>query len=185
MKMPRFAIYLMTPFMIFTSCHCCKKIAVQTPVVQEISQQSGIQQNVTPPALVYKTRKDYSQYVPVIMNVEKTKIISYPDPADVYYKGALAYPTQLKNGYLLDNRGIGPNVAFLNYTYETYSQLKNSLSMEQMMNNLLDKDPLYELWNCGSRASFKNEVDELNLLIDKRFPNCNQLVKELKVQLRQ
>jgi hypothetical protein len=166
--------------MILTSCHCSQKVTAQTPV-----EQKSFQQKVTSPALVYKTRKDYSQYVPVMMNAEKTKIISYPHPTDIYYKGNLAYPTPLKNGYLLDNRGIGPNVVFLNYTYEAYSQLKKPLSMEQMLNNILDKDPLYELWNCGSRAGFKDEVNELNLLIDKSFPDCNQLVKELKVQLRQ
>ena len=39
----------------------------------------------TPQVVVYKTTKDYSQLVPIIMNAEKTKIISYPAPVDVFF----------------------------------------------------------------------------------------------------
>jgi len=150
-------------------------------------EQQGLQtvSAATPPALVYKTRKDYSQFVPVTMNVEKTKIVSYPDPTDIYYKGKLAYPTHLSKGYLLDNRGISTNVAFLDYTYETYSQLKEPLTMDLMMRHLLDKSPLIELWNCGSRPGFKDEVKELNFLIENGFTGCTQLVKDYKVNLKE
>jgi len=135
------------------------------------------------PTLVYKTRKDYSKYVPVIMNAEKTRIISYPNPTDVYGQGKLAYPTPLNDGYLLDNRGIGTNVAFLNITYETYSQFKSAPTMEFLMNNIQDKKPLLVLWNCGARAKFGNEVKELNALIENGFSGCTNLVKEYKVDL--
>src|ERR1044071_4992028 len=71
-----------------------------------------------PPAIVYKTKADYSNYVPVILSEDKSKIVSYPDPKDVQS----AAPVKLKNGYLLDNRGINKNVAFLRWTYEEYKK---------------------------------------------------------------
>ncbi|MDD4713516.1 MAG: hypothetical protein PHP34_09320, partial [Bacteroidales bacterium] len=82
-----------------------------------------------------------------------------------------------------DNRGIGPNVVFLNYTYEAYSRLKAAPTMEQLMNSLLDKSPLLELWNCGIRDGNKEEVNRLNTLIEKGFPGCKQLVKMPKVYM--
>ena len=136
----------------------------------------------TAPALVYKTRKDYSKYVPVLMNAEKTKIVSYPHPSDIFFRGKLAYPTSLKEGYFLDNRGIGKNVAFLDFTYESYSQLKKAPTMEELMSNILDKEPLLNLWDCGARDRFSDETIELNDLIEKGFPGCNPLVIEYKVR---
>jgi len=174
--MKRFPIYLMILFIIplLSGCHCSKKVTKSITVEQKIVRPVV---NATAPALVYKTRKDYTLNVPVIMNIEKTKIVSYPDPNDIYYNGKLSYPTPLEKGFLLDNRGIGPNVAFLNLTYEAYSQLKETLTMQQMMDHLLDKSPLLELWNCGPRGNFKDEVNELNILIEKGFPDCEKLVK--------
>jgi len=175
---------------IFTNCHCNKKVAEQAQVEAVSIESTQIGQKdhpsmATPPALVYKTRKDYSKNVPVRMNAQKTKIMSYPHPTDIFYQGKLAYPTPLAGGFLLDNRGIDENVVFLSYTYESYSQLKEAPTMEQLMNSIVDKLPLVELWNCGSRISFKDEVTELNILIEKGFPGCKLITKEVKVQLRQ
>ena len=136
---------------------------------------------VSTPALVYKTRADYYNRVPVLMNTEKNRILSYPDPTDLNYGNKLALPTKLKNGYLLDNRGIGINVAFLTYTYETYAALTKVPDMTQLMDSILDKKPLSELWDCGSRSLYKNEVDELNTLIDKGFPNGKALMEVMHV----
>lgn len=127
-----------------------------------------------PQTVVYKTIKDFSDLVPVIMNSEKTKIVSYPAPSDVYYEGKLAKPTPLKNGYLLDNRGINENVAFLNYTYEEYSRLLEAPSQEEMLSRIAEKNPLKELINCGLRTQYKDEVKELNALIDANFPGCRR-----------
>lgn len=158
---------------LLSSCVCSKKTTEPVPLKKTVIK-GAVAANA--PAIVYKTKKDYAQYVPVGMNEDKTKIVSYPDPSDVYYLGKLSYPTPLENGYLLDNRGIGPNVAFLNYTYQAYSQLKEPLSMEEMMRNLLDKYPLLEMWTCGPRAGYKDELNDLNRLIQSGFPNCQKQV---------
>ena len=118
-----------------------------------------------PRCLVYKTKNDYRQYVPVILSADKTKIVSYPGIGDIYYKAELAYPTLLENGYLLDNRGIGPDVAFLSLTYEGYSKLKAAPGAAELMDMILDNDPLLELYDCGDRSQYPDPVEMLNKLI--------------------
>jgi hypothetical protein len=110
------------------------------------------------------------------MNSEKTKIISYPGPTDVFYKGKLAKPTPLKNGYLLDNRGINENTVFLNYTYEEYSRLTEAPSLQEMILRVAEKNPMVEIIDCGLRYQYKDEVKELNALIDANFPGCKKVI---------
>jgi hypothetical protein len=129
-------------------------------------KQVHLQFTAGPPTLVYKTRKDYSNQVPVILSDDKRSIVSYPDPKDI--KNGHDYPTpiQLKKGYLLDNRGIGINVAYLKWTYAEYAAMPKAPSMQEMMHQIIDKNPLTELCNCGSRYAFKNVTKDLNALIE-------------------
>lgn len=136
-----------------------------------------------PQAVVYKTKKDYSNQVAVTMNAQRTEIISYPSPKDVYYKGKLAKPTPLKNGYWLDNRGVNENTVFLNYTYEEYSALKEAPALKEMMLCIVDKNPFTEIVNCGVRSQYKNEEEELNKLIDSNFLGCKIILKRQNIDL--
>lgn len=153
---------------ILISCKSNKEISKKTNIMIK-SPASSAQQ-----AVVYKTNIDLVDYVPVIMNESRTKIISYPAPTDLFYEGKLAKPTILKDGYLLDNRGITENVVFLNYTYEAYRNLKTAPSINEMLRNIKEKYPLKELIYCGSRYHYKDEVKELNAIIDAGFPNCKK-----------
>lgn len=118
-----------------------------------------------PAALVYKTRKDYSNNVPVMLSDDKLKIVSYPDPKTIKSGDAYPVPTKLKKGYLLDNRGIGPNVAYLKMTYAQYAALPKVPSMNALMKMIIDKNPMTELYNCGNRYVFKNVVEDLDSII--------------------
>ncbi len=132
-----------------------------------------------PQTVIYKTKKDYKKFVPVILSDDKSKIVSYPHPKDIFYKGVLAYPTELKDEYLLDNRGINIYVAFLNITYEEYSKLEKVPLLDELFKMILDKDPLTEIYNCGNRYSFKNEISDLNRLIENNgLKECKCLIKE-------
>lgn len=128
-----------------------------------------------PQALVYKTVNDYSLHVPVLMNEDKTEIVSFPAPGDLSYRGKPAVPVSLTDGYWLDNRGIGIYVAFLEYTYEEYSQLPETPSREDLMKRIIDQNPLCELWSCGLRSQYRDEITELNELIRAGFPGCRKL----------
>lgn len=129
-----------------------------------------------PPCIVYKTTLDFSTQVPVEMTPDGSRIASFPDVADIYKSGELAYPTPLKDGYLLDNRGIGPGVAFLKYTYEDYRKLDQTPASSELFDAILDRDPLLEMYQCGNRSQFKDVVNELNELISSgKLTNCKKL----------
>ena len=118
-----------------------------------------------PKAIIYQTKNDYSKLVPVMLGEDKKSIESYPDIKDVFYDGKLAYPTELKNGFYLDNRGIGKNVAFLSLTYDEYSKLPKTPNSDELWPLIVDKDPIKTMYNCGLRSSFGDIADELNLKI--------------------
>lgn len=173
-------IVLIVGLIVLSSC-CGTKKTVTTEQISTVSPPLAVGTKASPAALVYKTRGDYFQRVPVTMNASKDSIIAYPDPVDVRLGDQLAVPTKLKKGYLLDNRGIGRNTAFLTYTYQNYAALSKVPSMNQLMDSLLDRNPLTELWDCGPRSQYKKEVDELNALMEKGFPNCKALHDVLNV----
>jgi hypothetical protein len=121
-----------------------------------------------PHVLVYKTRGDYSHRVPVILSEDKTKIVSYPHPADLKSGDGYHLPVSLKKGYWLDKKGISKNVAFLSTTYEEYASLTKSPDPGDLEKLILDRDPLVELYDCGNFTDYKDPVTEVNELIIKR-----------------
>ena len=122
-----------------------------------------------PHIIIYKTTKDYTQNVPVTLSEDKSQIVSYPHPTDLLIGGKLALPAKLHNGYLLDNRGIGKNVAFLKFTYAEYSKFKDAPTLEELYRSIIDKNPLTELWDCGKKAGFTDLQKQLNEWIDKKL----------------
>jgi hypothetical protein len=146
------------------SSSCSKKVAPQGSSASPQEKQASASVP-SAPCIIYKTKSDYAKYVPVMLSEDKLKIVSYPDIKDVYYKGKLAYPTQLADGFLLDNRGIGPDVAFLSVTYEKYRDLPKTPTMDELMNLILEKDPITEMYQCGNRSQYADPEKELNDLI--------------------
>lgn len=126
------------------------------------------------PTFIYKTSHDYFNNVPVILSADKKTIVSYPGPGDVFYLGKLAYPARLKKNYLLDNRGINVDVAFLKYTYEEYSHLKVAPSPDELYTMIIDKDPLTELYDCGSREQY-TDTDDFEVLVKEKFRRCKKI----------
>ncbi len=143
---------------IFPSCNTNKR-AVNAPNKAPMSIPG-------PQVIIYQTTKDFSQLVPIIMSDDKKEIVSYPDIKDIYFKGTLAYPTMLHNGFLLDNRGIDKNVVFIKLSYEEYSKLARTPSAEELMSMITDSQPIRIMYSCGNRAAFKSIEEELNSKID-------------------
>lgn len=171
---PLFACCLLLAF-IFAACksgHTVNRTEVKS--MKKTSTESGT--TALPSCLVYKTRKDYANKVPVLLNAEKTAIISYPAPSDLGPEGKAACPVVLEQGYLLDNRGIAANVAFLEYTYEQYAGLKKVPGKEELFKKIIDNSPLTELWDCGTRSPENCTVERLNKLIRENFPGCKALL---------
>ena len=122
---------------------------------------------VTPQVLIYKTKGDYKNLVPIILNEEKTRIMAYPDPKDLKTGSGLSLPVSLHKGYLMDRRGIDRQSAFIKMTYKKYSQLKKTPDPDELFAQIVDNNPLTEMYNCGPRNDQKNSVKLINEYIDK------------------
>jgi hypothetical protein len=149
-------------------------ISCSNPLKKIISVHSAVP---GPPTIVYKTKADYFNNVPVLLSNDKQTIIAYPDPKDLTLDNKLCLPTQLEKGYLLDNRGISVNVGFLNISYLEYSRLATSPSLNELRKLLLDTNPLVELYDLGLSYNYKDRKEEINQIIRR-----NQLInfKRLK-----
>ncbi|OKZ10006.1 hypothetical protein [Bacteroides stercorirosoris] len=174
----RINIAIAALLVLLAGCRSAKKETTVTSDMQKIEMNSAVVTphltggnpvSTSPVVYIYKTKADYSHQVPVMMDDSRTRILSYPAPGDLKAGDRLRLPTPLTNGYLLDNRGIGPNVAFLTYTYEEYSKLSAAPSMEDLMANIAEKYPLLEIRACGRRADYKDIVSELNEKISEGF----------------
>lgn len=159
-----------------SSCHTSNHVKTNKqqmstiPLVEKEERLTGGQVSVSSPKVyVYKTKNDYSQLVPVIMDASRSRILSYPHPQDLIIDGKLCTPTLLQDGYWLDNRGISQHVVFLSYTYDEYSKLPAPPSMDELLAHVIDKYPVSEWHDCGRRADYKNIVSELNKLIEQGF----------------
>ncbi len=131
---------------------------------------------LSPQTIIYKTKADYSKYIPITLSEDRTKVLNYPDPKDVYFNGQLAYPTALAKGYWLDNRGIGPNSVFIKLTYQEYAKLPAAPAPDELFKMILDKDPFIRIYSLGSRYQFKNEVAEINHIIESGgLKHCKRL----------
>lgn len=160
-------------------------VACRSPKTDTNAQPATQKQAVTSPSIiVYKTRKDYTQLVPVSMNKERTRIVSYPAPTDIITGDKLTLPTPLTDGFLLDNRGITPTVAFLTYTYEEYSKFTVAPSIQVLMEHIADKYPLTLMYECGRRTENNNIVSLLNQIIKDGFPNCKKVAITISPQYR-
>jgi hypothetical protein len=129
----------------------------------KLSVKSTMISNQLPALIIYKTKKDYSNLVPVILSSDKKQIIGYPHPIDVINDSSYNYPTSLFNGYWIDNIGITENTGFINISLEDYSKKNEPPSVDEMMAKLVDVAPFLEIWNCG--YGIELNISELNMTI--------------------
>jgi hypothetical protein len=153
---------LISKFLLFTlisvlvSCKTAPKTSL--PPVVKITEDKAHEPNL----IVYKTKGNYNNLVPIRLSDDKTQIVSYPAPSDLKRDGKFATPIELKNGYLKDNIGIGKNTVFIKLTYEEYANLTNTILLSEMYKLIIDKDPFFEMYDCGTKGNFTNVTEELN-----------------------
>lgn len=108
-----------------------------------------------PPTMVYKMKKDYSNLVPVVLNEEKTEILVYPAPKDLYnQKRELRFPLPLDKGFYLDEIGIGLNTAYISLTIDEYAHLLEAPSRDSLFTLIVDHDPFKRMYNLGNRKKY-------------------------------
>lgn len=132
--------------------------------------------NALAPLIIYRTTADYYNNVPVLLNDTKDRIVSFPAPSDLFYEGELALPLKLKQGYLLDRRGIHINSAFTSYTYEDYSIMESPPSLEELFDSIIDKEPFESIYDCGNLKQFNDLGKDLNREIRKGMKNVKPLM---------
>lgn len=140
-----------------------KTETVETTVTETMNEQPIAL--AMPRVIIYKTTGDFSNLVPLSMDDSKTQIISLPDPADIKENKR---PTQLANGYLLDNFGIGKNVVYTDYTYEQYAALESVPELEVLMQHIVERNPLVEYYASGAeypRTGEARTIEALNEVI--------------------
>jgi hypothetical protein len=120
-----------------------------------------------PHAVVYRTRVDVGDAVPIALSADGKEIVSYPHPLDLVKDGVLMVPTPLENGYLLDNRGIGPNAAFLTWSYADYAALDKAPSLDELYEAIDTRNPFLEIWDCGVRHMYSDPAKELGQLVSE------------------
>lgn len=166
-----------------TSCTTNKKMTTQERKVPDLSniESKAIMEKVpSPHVMLYKTKSDYSNLVPIILSSDKSQIVSYPHPGDLKINGIPQLPTAMHDGYYIDNRGINENAVFLKLTYEEYSKLDVLPTLQQLMDWILDKDPLVELYDCGQNQRNPELIEKINKLIDNKQIRSNlKVIKTL------
>jgi hypothetical protein len=160
---------IVIPFILISILGCASR-SKSTIKTQSTSDIDFIPQfTVGPATIVYKTSADYDKLVPVLLSDDKTQVISYPDPKDIRVGSGYPWPTHLSNGYLLDNRGISKNVAFLKLTYEEYSNWTDTPSLKEIYDLIIDKNPLIEMCDCGNKNEYSEIKTQLNQIIDNKM----------------
>ena len=82
-------------------------------------------------ATAFKMSGDYSNNVRV---GKDGRLSYYPAPGDISLSSA---PVPLVDGWWLDRQGIGKGYQFTRYTFEEYSQLKETPSAETLLESVI------------------------------------------------
>ncbi|MDD2961845.1 MAG: hypothetical protein PHR45_07180 [Muribaculaceae bacterium] len=164
-------LFFILLIMTMTSCGSSSKLASQAPVAMPPSENNV--KDMRPKAIIYKTISDFSDKVPLTMNATRTEIVSYPAPQDVVG----GEPTILKDGYLLDNRGIGLNTVFTDYTYTEYAKMKSAPSLEELKKHIIEQYPLIELYATSTARESGKGLEYYNKIIDSGFVGCINLLQ--------
>lgn len=107
--------------------------------------------NTVRQAVIYRTSGDYNDNVPVTLSADGKSLLSYPAVSDV--SPAVSTPVPLKDGWMLDRRGISLQSVFTTYTYLQYSQLPETPSPETLLRKIIPGAKVTEIKELPIPAS--------------------------------
>ena len=84
--------------------------------------------NAIPKATAFRMTGDYANNVAITLNADGS-LAYFPDPSDISANSA---PTNLGNGWWLNNQGISAKSVFTKYTFAEYSKLKKVPSSAEL-----------------------------------------------------
>ncbi len=143
-------------------CSCASKKAETDSAESNITLAPILIGATQPKAIAYKMSGQASAAnVPVQVD-NNGNIVSYPDPSDLKN----AEPIALKNGYLLDRRGISKNSRFLRYTYSEYSSLKTPPSLSELKASIIPDARVSEIVQLPLTVSQAvADIDAVNAML--------------------
>ena len=125
------------------------------PVLETRKPESAM-----PKASAFKMNGNFSDNVAITLN-EQGEISYFPDPTDITPS---ARPTDLGNGWWLNNQGIGPNSVFTKYTFEEYSKLPQVPSAEELKAAIIPGSAVTEMialpYNIGEASGNIEEIKD-------------------------
>lgn len=113
-----------------------------------------------PRLIIYKTKADYSDLVPIQLSADGKEIISYPAPQDIANKNNFGKPTMLNGSWFVDAQGIGIHTAYLTTRLEDYSKLDKTPSLSAMMAQIKTADPFEEMYDAGLKTPAQVQLIE-------------------------
>lgn len=128
------------------------------------------------PIIIYKTRGDYRELVPIQLSADGSTVVSYPSRYDLGEPGAFSTPLLLDAGYLVDRRGVGPHTAFLKLTYDEYYALPNDPSITELLGWVIDREPFTFLAVCDRSYFTTKSKEEFERYIAEGMPGANVLI---------
>ncbi len=161
-------IALIASASIVAACHSSKPGGdVAVPIVSGGKQPSA----VVAKTRIYKTNGDYADNVPVTLNADGTAVVSYPAPTDL----AGASPVPLRDGYLLDRRGVGKNTAFTRYTYAEYSRFSQPPTPEELLKAVIPEAKVIEIVEMPFATGVLDAASRCDSLIAAGLSGCTRI----------
>ena len=154
---------------------CSQTAKVAQPEMSKAPARVVGQAAHRPMAVVYRTSGDYGNLVPVTLDATGTRIVSYPDPADL--RGNAVSPLPLRDGYLLDRRGIGPRTAYLDITIDEYSRISSAPAPAELLRRIAVRSPFAEMYSLPiTAAEAVRDTAACNAYIAGGFDGCKNLL---------
>ena len=133
-----------------------------------------------PRAVVYRTDRDYSGLVAVTLDATGRRIVSFPDPADL--RGADPRPLPLRDGWLLDRRGVGPRTAFLDISVSDYAALEKAPQADSLLRHVKARSPFTEMYALPLTADeARRDTAACNRIIAGGLKGCKDLLGRVRI----
>lgn len=151
----------------------------EVPELEPEAVENQQQSYMLPPIIIYKTKKDYRQLVPIIVS-ESGQVVGFPARSDLGSSGHFSYPVALADGYLWDRRGVSLNSVFLDLTYEAYAALPADPSPDTLLKHVLDRNPFTFMAVCDRSAISDVSKEGLDAYIQAGMPGAKVLIRDGK-----
>ena len=182
MKKTKIIVPVVASYLMAAGCSHTDKVQTQTQAPQRSDKVMMVRGGVAalPRAVVYRTDRDYSELVAVTLDATGKRIVSFPDPADL--RGTDPRPLPLRDGWLLDRRGVGPRTAFLDISVSDYAALEKAPSADSLLRHVKVRSPFTEMYALPLTADeARRDTAACNRIIAGGLKGCKDLLGRVRI----